>query len=107
MMTCSLCRQLTPVMFPLLVSTRGPGVSVLADGCAQLAQDLGIPTSLSQLGIQVRERLPHSLMITLTSAQESDTPMLAGEAMKVTRLLQNNMRDIGLEDALTLYNKAL
>ena len=55
MMTCSLCRQLTPVMFPLLVSTRGPGVSVLADGCAQLAQDLGIPTSLSQLGIQVRE----------------------------------------------------
>ena len=46
-------------------------------------------------------------MITLTSAQESDTQMLAGEAMKVTRLLQNNMRDIGLEDALTLYNKAL
>ena len=56
MMKCSLCRQLTPVMFPLLVSTRGPGVSVLADGCAQLAQDLGIPTSLSQLGIQVREK---------------------------------------------------
>ena len=43
----------------------------------------------------------------LTLCQESDTPMLAGEAMKVTRLLQNNMRDIGLEDALTLYNKAL
>ena len=47
------------------------------------------------------------LMITLCHCQESDTPMLAGEAMKVTRLLQNNMRDIGLEDALTLYNKAL
>ena len=40
-------------MFPRLVSTRGPGVSVLADGCAQLAQDLSIPTSLTQLGIQV------------------------------------------------------
>ena len=49
----------------------------------------------------------HSLRITLSSVQESDTPMLASEAMKVTRLLQNNMRDIGLEDALTLYNKAL
>ena len=53
----SLCRQLTPLMFPHLVSTRGPGVSVMADGCAQLAQDLGIPTSLSQLGIQVRDHL--------------------------------------------------
>ena len=40
-------------MFPRLVSTQGPGVTVLADGCAQLAQDLSIPTSLSQLGIQV------------------------------------------------------
>ena len=43
----------------------------------------------------------------LTPAQASDTPMLAREAMKVTRLIQNNMRDIGLDDALTLYNKAL
>ena len=66
MMTCSLCRQLTPMMFPLLVSTRGPGVSVLADGCAQLAQDLGIPTSLSQLGIQVR------VVITTLSDDNSD-----------------------------------
>ena len=33
--------------------------------------------------------------------------MLASEAMKVTRLLQNNMRDIGPDDAKTLYNKAL
>ncbi len=54
LMLTPLSSQLTPVMFPLLVSTRGPGVSVLADGCAQLAQDLSIPTSLSQLGIQVR-----------------------------------------------------
>ena len=53
-MLTPLSSQLTPVMFPLLVSTRRPGVSVLADGCAQLAQDLSIPTSLSQLGIQVR-----------------------------------------------------
>ena len=44
-----------------LVSTRGPGVSVLADGCAQLARDLRIPTQLSQLGVQVSTSLMASV----------------------------------------------
>ena len=39
--------------------------------------------------------------------QESHTDLLAGEAMKVTRLLQNNMRDITRTDAHNLYSRAL
>jgi len=85
-----LYKELTPIMFPLLTSTKGDSVSVLADGCSQLAQDLSLPTSLQDVGIK-----------------EHDTELLAGEAMKVTRLLQNNMRDICLDDAYQLYNKAL
>ena len=51
----------------------------------------------------------HILLVLLLKIffQKSDTELLATEAMKVTRLLQNNMRDIGLEDAHQLYNKAL
>ena len=40
-------------MFPLLTSTKGDSVSVLADGCSQLAQDLSLPTSLQDVGIKV------------------------------------------------------
>ena len=39
--------------------------------------------------------------------QDHQTELLAGEAMKVTRLLQNNMRDITRTDAHNLYSRAL
>ena len=42
--------ELSPIMFPSLPSS---SPCALADGCAQLAQDLGLPTSLAALGIQV------------------------------------------------------
>ena len=68
----------------------GPGCGVLADGCQQLAADLKIPTCLADLGLSL-----------------ADTEVLATEAMKVTRLLQNNMREITRPDALSLYQRAL
>ena len=42
--------ELSPIMFPSLPSS---SPCALADGCAQLAQDLGLPTFLAALGIQV------------------------------------------------------
>ncbi|HVK94056.1 MAG TPA: iron-containing alcohol dehydrogenase, partial [Noviherbaspirillum sp.] len=50
----------------------------------------GLQTRLSEVGIQ-----------------ESDLAMLAEDAMKQTRLLINNPRDIGYEDALAIYKAAL
>ena len=37
-------------------SIHGSSVSVLSDGCAQLAEDLALPTHLAQIGIQVIKR---------------------------------------------------
>jgi len=85
-----LYRDLTPIIFPTLSSVRGDGVSVLADGYAQLASDLAIPTCLEDVGIK-----------------EKDIELLATEASKIERLLQNNMREVTLQDAFDLYSKAL
>ena len=64
-------------------------MGVLSDGYAKLAEDLGLETSLKDVGIK-----------------ETDLEMLATEAMKVTRLLQNNMRELEWQDAYNLYNQA-
>ena len=85
-----LYRDLTPLIFPELAATRGSSVSVLAEGFQQLSADLNIPTCLADLDISL-----------------ADTEVLATEAMKVTRLLQNNMREITRPDALNLYQRAL
>ena len=97
-------------MFPSLPSS---SPCALADGCAQLAQDLGLPTSLAALGIQVtledirfRFKTFHDHQLTHI-LQDEHTDLLAGEAMKVTRLLQNNMRDITRTDAHNLYSRAM
>jgi len=82
-------RDLTPIIFPELSATRGSGVEALADGFSELAVDLKIPTNLSQVGIK-----------------ETDIQLLATEAMKVTRLLPNNPREVRLEDATELYTRA-
>ena len=50
-------RELTPIMFPLMSSIKGDSVSVLADGCVELATDLAIPTCLTDVGIKVRKKI--------------------------------------------------
>ena len=65
-----------------------------AMACAQhlagLCKDCGLPSSLQSLGVR-----------------EQDLPSLAADALKIQRLLLNNPREIGLNDALSIYRKAL
>ncbi|SPF41693.1 1,3-propanediol dehydrogenase [Syntrophobacter sp. SbD1] len=56
----------------------------------ELALDLGVPASLSAFGVKDR-----------------DISGLAEGVMKVTRLLANNPRDLGLKDAEMIYRKVL
>jgi alcohol dehydrogenase len=56
---------------------------------AQLSRDCGIPQRLRDVGIP-----------------EADLPRLAGEAMKVQRLLKNNPRNVTEPDALAIYRAA-
>ena len=55
----------------------------------QLAEDLGLPTTLRQMSID-----------------EADLPMLAEQAMLQQRLLINNPRDVSFDDALAIYQQA-
>ena len=57
---------------------------------ASLPQLLGLPTRLSQVGVKA-----------------ADIELLAEEAMKQTRLLPNNPRELLLGDARELYEAAL
>jgi len=54
-----------------------------------LSWDIGIPSSLSALGIP-----------------RADIPMLAEGALKVTRPVENNPRTLGLEEAQKIYERA-
>lgn len=56
----------------------------------QLSERCGLPAGISTCGVT-----------------ESDIPTLAAEALKITRLLRNNPRPIGLQDAMDIYQKAL
>lgn len=61
-----------------------------ARACRQLSEDIGIPQHMRDVGIsnhQVNE--------------------LAAGAMKVTRLLKNNPRPIGIEDVVGIFERAL
>jgi alcohol dehydrogenase len=55
-----------------------------------LSREFGLPTKLSELGIQ-----------------QADVRQLAEDAMKQTRLLVNNPREVTHEDALQIYQAAL
>ena len=62
---------------------------LLATYFLQLAEDLGLPTTLRQMDID-----------------EADLPMLAEQAMLQQRLLINNPRDVSFDDALAIYQQA-
>lgn len=55
----------------------------------QLIADCGLPTTLSQAGVT-----------------EGSIPLLAEEAIKVQRLLKNNIREIAVDDAVAIYKAA-
>ena len=62
----------------------------LVEGLRMLAKDLAMQTRLSEVGIS-----------------HNNLPMLAEDAMKQTRLLVNNPREMTYEAALKIYEAAL
>ncbi|WP_108819681.1 iron-containing alcohol dehydrogenase [Pseudovibrio sp. Alg231-02] len=83
--------ELAPLVFPELseipADNRG---SVFADRLAELSKVLGVETTLREVGIG-----------------EQDVVKLASEAMKQTRLLVNNPREVDEDSALKIYQQAL
>lgn len=61
----------------------------LAGGMARLAERLGLPSRLREVGVP-----------------ETDLPLCAAEAMKQARLLVNNPREVTEADALAIYRAA-
>lgn len=87
----SLYAELAPIVFPELASAdpaeRGPA---MARKFAALGPELGMQSRLGDVGVS-----------------HNHLPMLAEDAMKQTRLLVNNPREMTYEAALEIYQKAL
>ncbi|MFT6774292.1 MAG: alcohol dehydrogenase class IV, partial [Paracoccaceae bacterium] len=81
----ALYAELTPILFP-----GRAGGQALVDGIEELALHIGLKTRLSQVGVT-----------------RGDIAMLAEDAMKQTRLLQNNPRPMTLADAAAIYDACL
>ena len=62
----------------------------MIEGIAALIAEIGLETRLRQVGIS-----------------HNHVPMLAEDAMKQTRLLVNNPREVGYDDAVRIYEAAL
>ena len=87
----ALYAQLAAIILPgtTLPTDAAAVTELLADHFLTLAADLGLQTSLQQLGID-----------------KNDLPQLAEEAMLQQRLLINNPREVSLNDALAIYHEA-
>lgn len=70
------------------IPTRQAG-ALAVEAVRTLCQDIGIPSSLVELGIP-----------------KSDIPILVESALKVTRPVKNNPRSLGEKDAATVYELA-
>jgi alcohol dehydrogenase class IV len=83
--------EIAPIIFPELagqsVEAMGAG---MVKGFMEMGPALGLPTKLSDVGVT-----------------EGDLTMLAEDAMKQSRLLVNNPREMTYEAALAIYTKAL
>ena len=60
------------------------------DGLETICRDCKVPASLAEVGVR-----------------EADLPRLAEDAMKQTRLLVNNPREVTYQDAYEIYSEAL
>ena len=69
-------------------SIHGSSVSVLSDGCAQLAEDLALPTHLAQIGIQVIKRF--SEIFEYQNISEFIIMAIMNIDNNMTQLLENN-----------------
>lgn len=83
--------EIAPIAFPELAEVPASGrAAALADRFAALGPELGMQSRLSHVGVS-----------------HNHLPMLAADAMKQTRLLVNNPREITYEAALAIYEAAL
>ncbi|WP_442951938.1 iron-containing alcohol dehydrogenase [Orrella sp. JC864] len=81
--------QLVPHLFPQLADAGRAGCQDFIDELGRLCRDIGLPSRLREVGIP-----------------QQACALLAGEAMKQTRLLVNNPRPLALKDALAIYRAA-
>lgn len=84
--------ELAPFIFPDIDSRESSQsvCAVLIDRLASLTDELGLKTGLKNVGIT-----------------ENDVDRLAADAVKQTRLLVNNPRELTLADAQNIYQQAL
>ena len=83
--------EIAPLIFPELADVEGEARNEgLIAGLESLIADVGLETQLRQVGVS-----------------HNQLPMLAEDAMKQTRLLVNNPREVTYEDALAIYERAL
>lgn len=83
--------ELSDIIFPDFAGyPHAKKLDGLLNGIKLLSPDLGLATKLSEVGVK-----------------HADLSLLASEAMKQTRLLVNNPREISLESAYAIYAQAL
>lgn len=83
--------ELAPIVFPELAGKAQADRALgLVEGLKALGPDLGMQTRLSEVGVS-----------------HNNLPMLAEDAMKQTRLLVNNPREMTYDAALKIYETAL
>lgn len=85
----ALYAELAPIVFPDLAG-RAKAAEAMAERFRSLGPELGMQSRLSEVGVG-----------------HNHLPMLAEDAMKQTRLLVNNPREMTYADALAIYTAAL
>jgi alcohol dehydrogenase class IV len=83
--------ELAPILDPAAGGLKGAEAAARFVACLEaICRDCGVPRSLSDVGVS-----------------EADLPRLATDAMKQTRLLVNNPRELTRADAFAIYAEAL
>jgi alcohol dehydrogenase class IV len=82
--------ELAEQVLPHIAGSPEARAAALIESLETLPGVLGLPTRLTDVGIAAQ-----------------DIEVLAGDAMRQTRLLVNNPRELGREDAAALYRQAL
>lgn len=87
----ALYAELAPIIDPEANGLpTGEAARRFVEGLAAICRDCKVPASLAEVGVR-----------------ESDLPRLAEDAMKQTRLLVNNPREVTYADAFAIYGEAL
>ncbi|ACA15333.1 iron-containing alcohol dehydrogenase [Methylobacterium sp. 4-46] len=87
----TLYAELAPIFDPEAVNLpTGEAAARFVESLAAICRDCGLPASLAEVGVR-----------------EEDLARLATDAMKQTRLLVNNPREVTYQDAFAIYSEAL